>query len=97
MSALQIAENPGFVSGHRFSDAVSSLNSVAPSGAGPGERSFSANCLAAEVERRCGKYFFRSLLGPGRVVVSRKQSPTAAPPPPLTPPPARATLVSNGW
>jgi hypothetical protein len=33
-AALQFAEKLSFVSGHRFSDAVSGLNSDAPLGAG---------------------------------------------------------------
>jgi len=39
--ALQVAEKLGFVSGHRFSNAVSSSNSDAPSGPGTESRLFS--------------------------------------------------------
>jgi hypothetical protein len=41
-----LLKNSSFVSGHRFSDAGSSLNSDAPLGAGHSKRSFSANCKA---------------------------------------------------
>jgi hypothetical protein len=43
-----VLKNSRFVSGHRFSDAVSSSESEAPSGAGPSKTGFSANCSAAE-------------------------------------------------
>jgi hypothetical protein len=59
--ALQIAEKLGFVSGHRFSDAVSPPKSDAPLGAGRRNLTFSANCLAAEAAPLLGNDFFRSL------------------------------------
>jgi hypothetical protein len=42
-----VCEKLSFVSGHRFSDAVSALNSDAPLGAERRKLRFSANCLAA--------------------------------------------------
>jgi hypothetical protein len=44
-----LLKNSSFVSGRRFSDAVSSLNSNAPLEAAHSKTQFSANCLAAEV------------------------------------------------
>jgi hypothetical protein len=55
-----LLKNSSFVSGHRFSDAVSSLNSNAPLEAVHSKRSFSTNCFAAKVramrhrENSCG-------------------------------------------
>jgi hypothetical protein len=60
-----LLKNSSFVSGHRFSDAVSSLNSDAPLGAGHGKRSFSANCLAAEGNCGAHKEFLSKLLKKG--------------------------------
>jgi hypothetical protein len=56
-----LLKNSSFVSGHRFSDAVSSLNSDAPLGAGHSKRSFSANCLAAAGDCRAQKEFLALL------------------------------------
>ena len=59
---LCISRLSGFVSGHRFSDAVSALNSDAPLGAGRRKLSFSANCLAAEDNCRLPSQSFRPTL-----------------------------------
>jgi hypothetical protein len=48
-SASEFAEKVGFVSGHRFSDAVTPAKSDAPLGAACRNLTFSANCSAAEV------------------------------------------------
>jgi hypothetical protein len=56
-----LLKNSSFVSGHRFSDAVSSLNSDAPLGAGHSKRSFSANCLAAAGDCHAQKEFLALL------------------------------------
>ncbi len=44
----RLRKNSGFVSGHRFSDAVSSLNFACPFRGWTRRRCFSAICLAAE-------------------------------------------------
>jgi hypothetical protein len=46
-SGFSLRKNSGFVSGHRFSDAVNASKSDVPLGARHRKSSFSANCLAA--------------------------------------------------
>jgi hypothetical protein len=52
--ALQFAEKHQFVSGHRFSDAVTATESMTPLGAEVTGPSFSADCLASEVSYASG-------------------------------------------